>query len=113
MPPAPTRIVCVPRGDMRDDDRRRRAGDARHVVMLGEPVAREAQPLGVPREIERAAERGGGVTALDDGREIENREPNHLTSVTRGSPVPSPSSLVPCPPSWSCDNDYGSSPLGP
>ena len=40
MPPAPTRIVYVPAATWRDHHRGGGAGDARHVVMLGEPEAR-------------------------------------------------------------------------
>ena len=72
MPPAPTRIVAVPAGDVRDDDRRRRAGDAGHVVVLGQPVALVAPALGVPGEVDGVSQRARGVAALDDRREIED-----------------------------------------
>ena len=39
MPPAPTRIVDVAAGDVGDHDRGRRARDARHAVVLGQPEA--------------------------------------------------------------------------
>ena len=39
MPPAPTRMRRRAAGDVADDDGGRRAGDARHVVVLGQPVA--------------------------------------------------------------------------
>ncbi len=52
-------------------------GDARHVVMLGEPEAVIPEPFGVSREVERVAERCGGVAAEDDRGEIEDREGNH------------------------------------
>ena len=77
MPPAPTRIVDVPAGDVRDDDRGRGARDAGHAVMLGEPEAMVAPALGVAREVERVAERLRGVAALDDRREVENGKRDH------------------------------------
>ena len=79
MPPAPTRIVLSAAGDVPDDHRRRRAGDARHVVMLGQPVAAVAPALGVAREVERVAERLRGVAALDDRREVEDGKRDHWT----------------------------------
>ena len=66
-----------PRGDVADDDGRRGAGDSRHVVVLGEPIAREAPSLGVAREIERVAKGIGGRCAGDDRREVEHGEPHH------------------------------------
>ncbi len=69
-------------GEVADDDRRRRARDAGHVVMLGDPVAEIAEPLGVPREIERAAQGGRRVRALGDGRQVENGEGDHASILT-------------------------------
>ena len=40
-------------GDVRDHDRGRGAGDAGHVVVLGEPEAPVAEPLGVLGQVER------------------------------------------------------------
>ena len=77
MPPAPMRIVDVPAGDVRDHDRRRRAGDARHVVVLGQPEAVIAPALGVLREIERILKCQSRRAAVNDGREIENRKWYH------------------------------------
>ena len=59
-------------GDVRDHDRRRRARDARHVVMLGQPEPVIAPALGVAREVEGVAERLRGAPAFDDRREIED-----------------------------------------
>lgn len=56
---------------MSHDHGGRCAGDARHAMVLGEPEAAIAQPLGVAGEIERIAQCLRGVAALDDGREIE------------------------------------------
>ena len=64
-------------GDVRDHDRRRRARDAGHVVMLGEPEAAIAPALGVLREVERVPERLRGGAAFDDRREVEDGERNH------------------------------------
>ena len=61
-------------GDVPDHHRGRRAGDAGHVVVLGEPEAPVAPALGVLREVERVAERLGRRPALDDRREIEDRK---------------------------------------
>ena len=66
MPPAPTRMRRVPPATCAMTHRRRRAGDARHVVMLGQPEATIAQTLGVPREVEAVAERRRGVAAFHD-----------------------------------------------
>ena len=56
MPPAPTRMRRRAAADVRDHDRGRRAGDAGHVVVLGQPEAAIAPALGVPRQVERVAE---------------------------------------------------------
>jgi hypothetical protein len=64
-------------GHVGDHHRRRRARHAGHVVVLGEPVAAEAEPLGVAREVERVAERLGGVAAGADGGEVEDGERDH------------------------------------
>jgi len=58
-------------GDMSDDDGCRGAGDAGHVVMLGQPEAPVMPPLGMLREIERVAEGVGGVAALVDRRQVQ------------------------------------------
>src|SRR5688500_4878211 len=94
MPPAPTRRLVVPParsprtpeaagagpqrrgapGEVPDDDRGRGARDAGDVVVLGGPVARVAEPLGVAGEVERAMQRLGRGAARKDGREVEDRE---------------------------------------
>jgi len=56
--------------DVTNDDRGGGAGDSRHVVMLGEPVAVETQGFGVLREVERIAESVGGRGSLGYGREV-------------------------------------------
>jgi hypothetical protein len=64
-------------GQVADDDRSGGARDPLHVVMLGDPVARVAQALGVARELEGVAQCVRRRLALDDGREIENRKADH------------------------------------
>jgi hypothetical protein len=61
-----------PGGNMADHDRRRRARHRRHVVVLGEPIALVAEPLGVPGQVQRIPQRLAGAAALDDGREVEH-----------------------------------------
>ena len=63
---------CRARRDVRNDDGRRRACDSRHVVMLREPVAVDAETLRMARIVERVAKGRGGVAALGDRCEIEN-----------------------------------------
>src|SRR5438552_18850483 len=60
------------RSDVGDGDGRRRAGDARHVVVLGQPEASVPPPLDMTRQIEGVAQGLASVASLDDGREIEN-----------------------------------------
>ena len=50
--PEPRRIVRGRGGDEGDDDGRRGAGDAGVEVVLGEPVAAVAEPLGLPGEVD-------------------------------------------------------------
>ena len=56
---------------MADHHRSRRAGDPAHAVMLGAPVAAEAQPLDMPRDVGSIGERLCDVPALNNGDEIE------------------------------------------
>ncbi|CAM2186954.1 hypothetical protein PSAC2689_70068 [Paraburkholderia sacchari] len=62
---------------MADHDRGGGAGDAGHVVVLGEPVAVVAPALGVLGEIERVAQRDAGVRAGRHRRKVEDGEGNH------------------------------------
>ena len=55
-----------PRGDMGQHDRRRCAGDARHIVMLRNPDAAIAPSLRMGREIAGVVERAAGVRVLGD-----------------------------------------------
>ena len=45
--------------------------------MLGEPIAVIAPAFGMPSEVERVAQRLGGIAALGDRREVENGEGDH------------------------------------
>src|SRR5688572_196619 len=67
-------------GDVADQHRRRRARDAGHVVVLGEPVAAVAEVLGMARGVERVAERPGNVAALADRGKVEDGQGNHAGS---------------------------------
>jgi len=64
-------------GDVPDDDGSGGAGDARHVVVFGEPEAVVAPGFRVSREIERVAQSVGGCRPLRNRRKIENGEGNH------------------------------------
>ena len=66
-------------GDVRDHDRGGGARDAGRVVMLREPEAVVAPALRVLREVERVAQRARDRLALDDRREIEDRERWHAS----------------------------------
>jgi len=63
--------------DMSDDDSRGRAGNARNVVVFGQPEALVAPALGVARQIEAVDEGLGGGATGGDRREIENGESSH------------------------------------
>ena len=63
-------------GDVLDQDGGRRAGDAGHVVVLGQPEAAVAERLRAAREVERLAQRVGDCPASPHGREVENRKRN-------------------------------------
>ena len=70
--PGPDANVRGTARDMRDDDRRRGAGDAFHVVVLGQPEAFVAEALGVTGEVEAVAKRNARRRALGDVREVED-----------------------------------------
>ena len=48
------------RREVREQHRRRRAGDPRHVVVLGDPVAPVSEALDPLHEVDRVAQRLGG-----------------------------------------------------
>src|SRR5579859_3915024 len=56
---------------MRNDDRGRGAGDARHVVVLRQPIAAKAPALGMACEVERVAEGHRGIAADDHRGGVE------------------------------------------
>jgi hypothetical protein len=64
-------------GHMADHDAGRGAGDALHVVVLGQPEAFVAEPLGGLGQGDAVGEGLGGVAALGDGRQIEDGELGH------------------------------------
>ena len=63
---------ACPGSDVRQGDRRGRAGDTRHVMMLRHPISRIAQRLCMTSEIERIAQRLGGITAFGHRGEVED-----------------------------------------
>jgi hypothetical protein len=67
-------LLCHAR-DVPDHDLRRGAGDARQVVMLGQPVPLVAEPVGEPSKLGRVAERLGSVRARADRRDVQDGEP--------------------------------------
>jgi len=58
--------------DLPDHDIGGRTGDGRQVMMFGHPVAPEAQPIGMPREIERIAQGLSGRGIRGNGGKIED-----------------------------------------
>ena len=80
---------------MGDQHGRRGARDARHAVVLGHPVAAEAELLDEPDERGAGRQRRGGRRAGADGGEVENGERHHV----RGNvdpPPPLPGDHTPC-----------------
>ena len=73
------------RREIAGHDGRRGARDRLHVVVLGDPVALVAEPLGVAREVEAVAQRVAGGRPARDRGEVEDGEGNrsHLADVTR------------------------------
>jgi hypothetical protein len=59
-------------GDMADQHRRGRAGDAGHVMMFRQPKPRVAQPLHQARKLDRVAETFRDRSALPDGSKVEH-----------------------------------------
>ena len=74
-------------GDRADQDLRRGPGDEPSPVVLGDPVAVVAEPVGQPRQVDRVAQRLRRGRALGDGSLVEDAEAQaggHLSC--RGSP---------------------------
>ena len=65
------------RRDLPDHDLRRGTGDAREVMMLGEPIALVAKSVRKPRQIERIAERHRPGRISGDGRQVEDGKRSH------------------------------------
>ncbi len=70
------------RRDMPDHDRRRGAGDPRHVVVLRHPDPAIAQRLGMAGDIARIVQRAARVGVLGDADEIKDGEGGHGGSGT-------------------------------
>src|SRR5262249_56337234 len=62
------------RGDLADDDVGRGARDRRQVVVLGDPIAGEAEAVSEPREVERIAQRNRAGGTGGHRRQIEDGE---------------------------------------
>ena len=62
------------RGDLGDQDLGRGAGEHRHPVVLGDPVARVPERVGQPREVDAVLERGRARAAFGDRRLVEHAE---------------------------------------
>ncbi|KAG1440374.1 hypothetical protein G6F57_019048 [Rhizopus arrhizus] len=74
-------------GDVADQHGRGRAGDAGHVVVFGQPVAAVALRIGVLGQFQHVGEGGGGVTALADRGQVENRQRDHQRFSVTGFPM--------------------------
>jgi hypothetical protein len=79
-----------------------RAGDARHVVVFGQPVAAVAQRIGVLGQFQHVGEGGGGVTALADRGQVKDRQRDHQAVFRHriphawGRPAPRPVTVAGC-----------------
>ena len=76
------------RRDLADHDFRRGAGDVRKIMVLGDPVALVAEPVGEPRQIERIAQRHRARRGRGDGRQIEDRKRDHAGTELVSTPAP-------------------------
>ena len=75
-PPEPTRIVEVDGRHVRDQDRRRRTRNGRHVVVLGHPVPPVAQFLDAAGEFGRVLQCLGRVDTGGNGGKLQHGEGN-------------------------------------
>ena len=64
-------------GDLADHHGGRGTGDARHVVVLGDPEPLEPQPVGHLGVGGRFQQRLPGIAPLDDGRQVKHGELGH------------------------------------
>ena len=62
------------RGDRADQDLRRRPGDEPSPMVLGDPVAVVAEPVGQPRQVDRVAQRLRRGRSLRDRGLVEDAE---------------------------------------
>ncbi|MNT81209.1 hypothetical protein D3C72_2207790 [compost metagenome] len=62
---------------MADQHRGGGTGDARHVVVFGQPVAAVAQCIGMLGQLEHVGEGGSGIAALADRGQVEDRQRGH------------------------------------
>ena len=76
--------------DLADHDLGRGTGDVREIVMLGDPIARVAEPVRKPREIERVAQRGRARRGGGDGRQIEDGKRDHAEALLKKSEATGP-----------------------
>jgi len=72
------------RGDVRDHDGGRSAGDAGRVVVLSEPEAVVSPALGVLGQVERVPQRIGRRCARNDWREVKDRDREHRPTIPSG-----------------------------
>ncbi len=72
-------------GELADDDGGGGAGDADHVVMLGDPVAGVAEGFRMAGEVDRGAQRIARLLPFAHGNEVENGDGDH-GSLGLGSP---------------------------
>src|SRR3546814_7395594 len=70
-------------GDVSDDDGGRRAGDTRHVVVLGHPEAAVAPAFGMGGEVARVVERRARIAAFGDAGKLQDRQRGHGQSPKR------------------------------
>lgn len=76
-PPAPTRIVLVPAGNVADAHGGGGTRNAGKIVVFRQPETVIARGLGMLCEVERIGECIGGSEAFADIGEVEYRELNH------------------------------------
>ena len=106
IPPAPTLMVDVPPATCAITTDVAALATAGHVVVLGEPVAVVAPPLGMLREVEAVPERLGGAATLDNRSEIKDGKRRHVLYLRRACrtsgprPWSSSHSAPSCRPKW-------------
>ena len=93
-PPDPTRIRRVRGRDRGDEDLRGRVGEPGRGVVLGEPVAVVAEPVGGLREVEGLPDRLGRGLAFPDRGLVQDAQAEggwlvagHTKSLARPRPI--------------------------